>query len=86
MRLRSSQATRRRAVPEFLNGTAECIIACPAATEAPTAELVRAIELVAGIVQSVADSVLPLEAANEALARLRRGEAAGRIVLRVAGA
>ncbi len=47
-------------------------------------ELARAIELVAaGVVQPVVGAVLPLAEANEAFARLQRGEAAGRIVLRV---
>jgi D-arabinose 1-dehydrogenase-like Zn-dependent alcohol dehydrogenase len=48
-------------------------------------ELARAIGLVAsGVVRPVVDSVLDLEDANEAFSRLSRGEAAGRIVLRVA--
>jgi D-arabinose 1-dehydrogenase-like Zn-dependent alcohol dehydrogenase len=49
-------------------------------------ELARAIELVAmGAVRPVVDTVLDLAQANEAFARLERGEAAGRIVLRVGG-
>ena len=48
-------------------------------------ELARAIELVAcGAVLPAVDRVLDLEAANEAFACLLRGDAAGRIVLRVA--
>jgi 2-desacetyl-2-hydroxyethyl bacteriochlorophyllide A dehydrogenase len=48
-------------------------------------ELARAIGLVAaGAVRPAIDSVLDLEDANEAFSRLGRGEAAGRIVLRVA--
>ncbi len=48
-------------------------------------ELERALALVAaGQVEPVVDSVLALEDANDALDRVARGEAAGRIVLRVA--
>ena len=47
-------------------------------------ELERAISLLAsGQVQNVIDDVLPLEAANEALARLGAGKVVGRTVLRV---
>jgi propanol-preferring alcohol dehydrogenase len=49
-------------------------------------ELARAIQLVAsGAVRPVVDTVLELEQANEAFARLQRGDPAGRVVLRVAG-
>lgn len=49
------------------------------------AELERALALVvAGQVQPIVDSVLPLDAANEAFERLERGEVIGRVVLRVA--
>ncbi len=48
-------------------------------------ELARAVALVAsGAVQPAVDAVLDLEQANEAFARLVRGEPAGRLVLRVA--
>lgn len=48
-------------------------------------ELERVLTLFAeGKVQPVIDDVLPLEAANEALERLERGEVVGRTVLRVA--
>lgn len=47
-------------------------------------EVEQAIRLVAaGLVRPVIDAVLPLELANEALARLERGQAVGRLVLRV---
>jgi propanol-preferring alcohol dehydrogenase len=49
-------------------------------------ELARAIQLVAaGAIRPVVDTVLDLEQANEAFARLQRGDPAGRVVLRVAG-
>ena len=49
-------------------------------------ELARAIEMAAsGAIQPVVDSVLDLEAANDAFARVVGGEAAGRVVLRVHG-
>jgi D-arabinose 1-dehydrogenase-like Zn-dependent alcohol dehydrogenase len=48
-------------------------------------ELMRAIDLAgAGLIQPAIDSVLDLEAANEALARLVSGDTTGRLVLRVA--
>ncbi|MFQ5857472.1 MAG: alcohol dehydrogenase catalytic domain-containing protein [Anaerolineae bacterium] len=47
-------------------------------------ELERVLRLVAaGQVQPVVDDVLPLEAANEALERLERGQVVGRIVLSI---
>jgi D-arabinose 1-dehydrogenase-like Zn-dependent alcohol dehydrogenase len=47
-------------------------------------ELERAISLLAsGQVQNIIDDVLPLEAANEAFARLGTGKVVGRTVLRV---
>ena len=50
-------------------------------------ELARVIALVTeGRVQPVVDAVLPLERANEALARLERGTVVGRVVLRVGDA
>lgn len=49
-------------------------------------ELERAISLLAsGTVRSVIDEVLPLECANEAIARLAKGKVVGRTVLRIAG-
>jgi 2-desacetyl-2-hydroxyethyl bacteriochlorophyllide A dehydrogenase len=49
------------------------------------AELQRALALVvAGQVQPIVDSVVPLDRANEAFERLERGEVIGRMVLRVA--
>lgn len=48
-------------------------------------EVERAIQLVAqGLVRTVVDAVLPLEAANEALERLARGQTMGRLVLGIA--
>lgn len=48
-------------------------------------EVEQAIRLVAqGMIRTVVDAVLPLEAANEALERLERGESVGRLVLQVA--
>jgi alcohol dehydrogenase len=50
-------------------------------------ELERAVRLVAdGRIATVIDRVLPLEAANEALEALERGDVVGRVVLDVAGA
>jgi len=47
-------------------------------------EVEQAIRLVAeGLIRPVVDAVLPLESANEALERLERGQAVGRLVLRV---
>lgn len=47
-------------------------------------EVEQAIRLVAeGLVRPVIDEVLPLESANEALERLERGQAIGRLVLQV---